>query len=363
MFLRVGLEDDRPKVLKESILNNYHYEYWYWDGILGRECMYDMISFGMTMYYNHENPGDIDRKTGPNIEQRKVGREPDVESPGRSVVIIYFALRDIEPFEELLVDYGSGWFRGRGMTVIDGASNHDVAEAYESEELKRFHDAMKAETAKVAVGHNERMFQRVLASQHATDSDDEAPYRLETAVSILPPKMVIFGRVLTGQNIDRGETIDFVPALLMKKSLVESSILESLAFSWEDIDATSPVLKTLGGSSSVHVQFQPDLDHVTPKPQMIVLPMEESVLFVLAGNISLMARRERTYGDEAFNAILLSEEDPCNTHGYCIRVIATRPIERGEAIVIGVKLRKPSENVQTELCLTGQPFYSEEDDE
>lgn len=358
MFLRVALEDDRARVLKESVLNNYHYEYWSWDGILGKACCYDMISFGMTMYYNHDSPGHLEGNTGPNIEQRKVGQEPDLEFPERSVAIVYFALRDIEAGEEFLVDYGRGWFEGRGMKAIDSASTPDFPKVYES-----LHTLMKGISTKVALGYHTQAFQRVIASMNEDDCDDVQPYRLETAFSMLPRTKACFGRVTTRQHIGKGETIDFVPALLLQKSLIESTIIHPLVFSWDDIDESSPALSELKRPFTVYVQYQPDLETTTPETRMMQISVDDSVLFVLAGGISMMARCERATGWRGFNAILHAEEDPCNRHGYCVRAVAARPIASGENVVIGVKSRISAEEVQTELCLTGQPFHSEGDDE
>ena len=358
MFLRVALEDDRAKVLKETVLNNYHYEYWYWDGVLGKECLYDMISFGMTMYFNHENPGPSD-ETGPNIEQRKVGREPDLEFSERSVAIVYFALRDIEPYEELVVDYGSGWFAERGMTAIGRISTLHVSMENESKELKQLHTIMKASSAKLVFGYNCETFRRVIASQKVEDDHEEPRlYQLETAFSMLQATNACFGCVTASQKFVTGETLEFVPSLLLPRSLIESTILESLTFSWDDMDDASPALIKLKQSPSVFVQHQPDVETTTPEPRMLPTHIDDSVLLVLAGGISMMARCERVKGRASFNTTLLVEEDPCNGHGYCIRATATRQIACGERIVVGVNSRIPPDEVYTELCLTGQPFRS-----
>ena len=362
MFLRLALEDDRAKVLKESVLNNYHYEYWSWDGVLGKESQYDLISFGMTMYYNHDDPGQGD-DSGPNIEQRKIGREPDLEDPERSVAIVYYALRDIKPCEELLVDYGSGWFAERGMTSICRTSVLHASMESESQELKQLHSSMKASATKIVFGYNCEAFRRVIATQKEDDHEELLSYRLETAFSMLPATKAFFGDVTTSQEFVKGETVELVPLLLLPKSLIEWTILESLAFSWDDMDEASPALIKLNQSPSVFVQYQPDVETTSPETRMIPTQIEDSVLLVLAGGISMMARCERVKGCEAFNTTLFVEEDPCNRHGYCIRATATRQIACGERIVVGVKSRISPDAVYTELCLTGQPFCAAGDEE
>lgn len=376
MFLRIDLEEHRAPVLKETILNNYHYEYFGWDGIRGKVCQYSMISFGMTLYYNHQSPPP--KKTsssknrreddsitecvgGPNIEQRKVGMEPDMDFPDRSVAIVYFALRDIEAGEELLVDYGgSDWFKGRGMREIvtttttspNDNPDQNLADQIKESQSKQ-HKLMQELSGKVYGGYHQQVFRSVM---DCLDEEARAcnPFRLETIVDQLPSDKSCFGSVSASKHIEKGETIEYVPALLLRKDLTESTLLEPLAFSWQDMDETSPAFAT-GRPIQVNVQYQPDLDKAVTSTK-VQIPTEQSVLFALAGTISLMARASRQ--DGAFNAVLHVETDPYNEDGFCVRAIACHAIVPGDRIVLGVSGWNPSltETIVEELCLTGQPF-------
>lgn len=353
MFLRVALEDDRAKVLKETVLNNYHYEYWSWDGVLGREIQYDMISFGMSLYYNHRSPSESGDANGPNIEQRKVGKEPDIEATDQSTAIIYYALRDINDGDELLVDYGSGWFEERGLVEIS-----NLLSSASSDSKPPSVTNMKPSLPNLISGYHQEIFRRVLALERETGMGDMQPYRLETALSLLPATKASFGRVLASECIDEGSTIDFAPALILQKSLVKSTILEPLAFSWDDIHKSSRLLPEQNGSAVVHVQHQPDIEGAVDGSRMVSIRVDESVLLILAGSISLMARSERQTGSyESINAMLQVELDPYNEHSYCVRAVATKRIEVMEKIVLGVHTVLAQDAIHTELCLTGQPFH------
>ena len=382
MFLRVDLEELRLRVLKETVLNNYHYEYWGWDGIRGKECQYSMISFGMTLYYNHQSPPppshewknknhrlDDDNPTpstkhpaGPNIEQRKVGKEPDMDFPDRAAAIIYFALRDIEPGEELLVDYGgSDWFRGRGMHEIttndddgDELAKEGATNA-ENEHQETQHKLMQELSGKIYGGYHQEAFRRIMGSLDEDFLiDNPLPFRLDTIVDRLPTDKACFGRVTARARIQQGETIEYVPVLLLRKDWVETSrLLHPLAFSWQDVADHN--FSEGGRPSHVQVQYQPDTEHIVPSTK-VKIRIEDTVFIALVGTTSLMARAPQH--EAIHNAVLQVEPDPYNEDGFCFRVVACLDIEPKQRIVLGVNRWNPTwmEAIVQELCLTGQPF-------
>ncbi len=365
MFILVDLEENRAKFLKETILNNYHYEYWAWDGIQATTNQYSMISFGMTLYYNHQSPPkasdrDKNRKCGPNIEQRKIGREPDMECPDRAVAIVYFALRNIEQGEELLVDYGgSTWFKDRGMQeIVMEAEERDYSclAKDDVERQRTQHENMQQLSGKISYGYHQQSLRRVMEYLDET-FEEMQPFRLDSILLHLPKEKVCFGRVTSQCYIQTGETIEYVPALLLPKALIRSTILEPLAIFWDDFEESSPAFQIDGRPDRVFVQYQPDLDDRTPPSTQRDIRAIESVLFALAGSISMMARVCRKSLDSDYNAVLEVEDDLYNQNGYCVRAIACKPIAPGERIILGVLQQDlATDIIVQELCLRGQPF-------
>ena len=366
MFLLLDLEDNRAKIVKETVLNNYHYEYWAWDGIQGVTNRYSMISFGMTLYYNHQSsPDDINskagppspRRRGPNIEQRKIGREPDMECFDRGVAIIYYALRDIEEGEELLVDYGgSNWFKGRGMEEII-SDNPNETTTSQHQELENQHDFMRKLSGKVLYGYHQDAYHRVLKYLNE-EFQEVQPFQLETILPFLPTQKVCFGQVRAQSLFQPGDTIEYVPVLLLPRNLVRSTLLEPLAIDWEDMDELSRTFQNNHGRPDrVMVQYQPDLEDTATISTKIDLSTNESVFLALAGSISMMARACKADKMAQYNAKLQIEDDMYNPDGYCIRVVACQPISPGERIILGVsKAEVVTEDITQELCIRGQPF-------
>lgn len=373
MFLRVDLEGNRLKVLKDTALNDYHYEYWAWDGFRARSSQYSMIAFGMTLYYNHQSTPSPANQTasntpvkgvGPNIEQRKIGQEPDMEFPDRAVAIVYYALRDIKRGEELLVDYGgSVWFQERGIEEIVSSNTHgdttdELLTHQESVHQQKVHDAMQQLSGKIFAGYHQQAYCWVMESVEDYSSlDSTSPYRLDTILPYLPNEKACFGSVTAMKRIERGETIEYVPALLLPSKLMHSTLLEPLVFSWDDFDALAQNSDSiLPRPDWVNVQYQDDSSEYSTSSSKIRIPTEESVVFVLAGRISMMARTcDKDLG--LHNAVLHVEEDPYNQDGYCVRAVASRMIERAERITLRVsRLEHNTEALIEELCLTGQPF-------
>jgi hypothetical protein len=320
MFLRF---EERAPFLKETILSNYHYEYWAWTG--GRTVLQTSLSFGYTLYYNHS--------PNANIQYQEWGNEPQVTDIHRAAVVGYFAVRDIEEGEELVNDYcGLEWFEQQGLTMIDlPMSAQQLQNPFDLEEKYR---------SKLFSGLGMDIYQKVLDC-HAGPMDIGL-YYMESIVPYLPRKSAGYGNVTAKERVDAGETLVYAPALVISKEYVQTStVLDAIVIQWNCLE---PV-----GIKTVSVQYQPDsLGFEAPTQRQI--PLEETVLFPLAGNIALLSRNLTN-----FNARIEVEPDEYNKDSFCLRVVATKSIEVGQ--VVTVKLPSPcTESLVEELALTGQPM-------
>jgi hypothetical protein len=166
---------------------------------------------------------------------------------------------------------------------------------------------------------------------------------MESIVPYLPKKSACYGNVMAKERVDAGETLEYSPALVISKEYVQTSTaLDAIVIQWNCLEP--PV-----GIKTVSVQYQPDsmCFEAHPKRQM---PIEETVLLPLAGSIALLSRNLTN-----FNARIDVEPDEYNKDSFCLRVVATEPIEVGQ--VVTVKLPPPpTESLVEELALTGQPI-------
>lgn len=318
LFLRF---EDHAKVMKETIFNNYHYEYWAWNGITHQFKV--VISFGYNLYYNHA--------PNANIEFRKWGDEPDIDDLDRSAAVGYFALRDIEVGEELVCDYGDpAWFEDRSITLIEKPLSEQPPNLLESLENYR---------SKLYSGIGIAAFQKVMDSHR--EPKEIIPYRLESIVPYMSPMAAAYENVVAKERVDVGETLEYSPALVLSKAYIQSTLLEPFVVSWNDLD---PI-----GIETVSIHHEIDDENFAPPTQQL-LPVEETALFPLAGSIGLLARSLTN-----FNTRMFVEPDEYNEDSFCLRIVATKAIEIGE--VVKVHLPRPSTtSLVDELALTGQPL-------
>jgi hypothetical protein len=323
LFLR--FEEERPKALKETLLNNYHYEHWSWEGHVYK--LQTMISFGYTLYYNHS--------ANDNVEQRTWGKEPDISDPDHVAAVGFFASSDIKVGEELLSDYGDLWFPARGLTVIESLSQSQSKDDQPAHLL----ECQENYRSKVYSGYGRAKFQKVIDS-HEDTLDMTVPYRMETILPYLPPACAGYGNVIARERVEEGVTLEFAPVMVLSKHAIRGTLLETLGISWKDLEPS--------GFEFVTIQRQHDGPGcVTIKEQ---IPIGDSVLFPLGGSIALVSRSLIHH-----NARVEVEPDDYNESSFCLRIVATKLIEVGEVVVLHLPQPATAPMV-VELALTGQPL-------
>lgn len=360
LFVRLGLEEDAIPVAKQTMLDDYHYEFPFYNDILGKSEIYSMLSFGRTLYYNHSS-----QQT--NIKQKQVGAEPTIEDPDGLVAIVYIALCDIKKGEELLVDYGgSEWFSQRGITEIKSGEKKNTTEdpsffleakcrvygGWDESSFLRLVDVMR----KVEMIERDKDIHRAPLSQAISVEEGRMP--------ILPPQFAGLGRVRALEKIPVGGTIDYEPVILLPKNFVQETILESVVVLWQDLSTHGDISSAANGKPlndadfrlGVSVLLETDAENSTSENSTAIqkksMQILETVLLPLAGSICLMKRNPALS-----NASVKVENDPCNPGAFCVRIVATEVIERGVTVVIDLPEPKGIEKLVEEIMLSGQPLY------
>lgn len=317
LFLRF---EDHSKVMKETIFQNYHYEYWSWTGVTHEFS--NVISFGYNLYYNHA--------PAPNIHFCKFGYEPDMEQSDRAAAVGYYAIRDIEVGEELVCDYGgSEWFQSRGITLIEKPLSEQPPNLFES--LKKYR-------SKLHSGIGMTNFQKVMGCHQ--EPTELTPYRMESIMPFMSPMAASYYNVVAKERADVGETLEFAPALVLSKEYSQNTLLVPFAIAWHDLE---PI-----GIDNIRIQVDDEHEAST----QVLLPVEETCLFPLAGSMGLLTRCLKSS-----NARMHVEPDACNENSFCLRVVATKAIETGELVTVHLP-RPPMSTLIKELALTGQPLAS-----
>jgi hypothetical protein len=378
LFLRfIGKE---PEILQRTILNNYHYEYWAWNGLT--QSYYDSsfaLSFGYMLYFNHSSK--------PNIFYQHFGREPDMENPDNCVALGYYALCDIPADSELLCDYGgSQWFSGRGLEFVDNSeerfnSNDQTMEARCTHgrndpqdvpppllpkssklEVPRNVPSEHILRSKLYAGQNLRSFHKMKNSHQ--DHFEMPPYDLESylpyifSLQLCPENNLSptgFGNVICREDVEEGETLEVSPALILPKSKVKDTILEPLVIDWRDLESfheiTEECLKVV-----VFPQFDIKRSEATRKSFTQDMTIDDTVLIALAGSLSMIQRSASEY-----NVSFVVEPDEFNQYGFLLRCVATRPIMTGERVVANLPSLSKAliDKIVEELVFTGQPYASD----
>jgi SET domain len=354
--LLLRFPEEEPEVLKGTILNNYHYEYWAWNGVTTESQF--VLSFGYMLYFNHSSQ--------PNIKYQQFGKEPDIDNPGNAVGLGYYALCDVPAHVELLCDYGGpGWFQDRGVTLVDvpkdqplttrSLKKHHLDSTNESVRMDRS-DTDLILSSNVYSGYNSRTVQKV-AECHSDAECDPFPYNLDSMKSCLfsiedQSLQSGFGSVICREDVEEGATLEVVPVLVLFKSAVMGTLLETIVMDWKDLEYSHSVVP--GNVVKVTISEDAENDQNTPPVRCStkIAGMDETVLLALAGNLSLLWRSMTE-----FNSRLVVDQDEYNDSGFLLRLVATSQIRTGEIVVVKMPSFSPAsiERMVEELALTGQP--------
>jgi hypothetical protein len=344
MLLRFPINS---RLLKQTVLDNYHYEYWIWDGKTHIQCT--NLSFGFSLLYNHA--------PNHNIKYYKFGDEPDIENPGRSVGMGYYAMRDIKKGEELVCSYGDEtWFRQRGMEMIDlsnGGDNDNDIEERQDEMAQRMQAGwLDQYESKLHSGYSLRRVRGICEHTSMFEGyNDAKAYDLETYLPHLPSFDAGYQRVTVKQRAEPGDILQIAPVLVMSKYLVKDSLLEPLSLYWNEMNMI-PL-----GVTHLPVLDINEMGYRIHKPT----PVEDTVLGLLAGSVGLIARSTTD-----FNCRLEVDKDVYNSGSFIVRVVATHTIEVGEIVKVNLK-ETASQEIRNalveELIMTGQPVPPNESEE
>jgi hypothetical protein len=340
--LLLRFAEEEPEVLKGTILNNYHYQYWAWNGVTTLSQL--VLSFGYMLYFNHSSQ--------PNIMYQQFGKEPDIDNPGHAVALGYYALCDIPANAELLCDYGGPeWFRDRGLTLVDNPVEHMVPDPFQ-QHLSR-HWTL---TSKLYAGHDKDSMNKVIQS-HSDRECEMIPYNMDTMQSNLSivhshGTSTGFGNVICTDDVEKGESLEVVPVLVLLKSSIDGSLLETISMEWKDLECPQDLITNdhVDVVLSNEVEVDPSAEGVRSITK--TAKIQETILFALAGNLSLLWRHMTDY-----NARLVVERDMCNKSGFLVRLVVTRRIQTLERVIVKLPpmLSSSVERMVEELALTGQP--------
>jgi hypothetical protein len=346
--------EDCP-TLKQSILDNYHYEYW------GSDALHypgTMLSFGFFLFYNHS--------PDYNIKYFKLGKERTIEN-SQAVIMGFYALKDIQVGEELLNNYGGEeWFQKRGLEMlvpsITSKPSQEQTAGPITEYASKLYSGYGVDTYWAAINENHQ-----LGDNNNNNNNDEdylhkgQKYNVESILEYLPPFDAGYQQVVAKERVEEGQLLEIGPALILDKTLVQDTILEPLALFWDDFE-----------NADEHTTQIPPI-HSCDDDTVLVLhlsastgwkrildrsPREDTVLLPLCGSVGLILR-SRIRGE--CNCRLLVQPDPFNEHAFTLRVIATKVIEQGEIVKVylngsSLKSREQRQNLMIDLLSTGQPL-------
>jgi uncharacterized protein YceK len=316
----VGFEAVEP-LMFQTILNNYHAERWEWDGTTHHSKT--VLIFGPNHIFNHGHDHE------QNIKLLQMGDDD-------AVAFGHYALRDIAMGEELLANYGSQWFAARGLHQIrvgqeevnDPVMDKSSSSSSSSLPTNITDEWKELYTSKIYAGHGKENCHSLVYSR---DSDyNMIPYIRQRMTSMESGYLNARAKV---PITNAGTLLEILPALLMPKHMVLDTLLEPIVLFWNDLEPSSfvnPDLfpKTVPVLSQIHAPS--GIFHDTVQLDRV----EETVLLPLGGSLAVL---ERTTSDDPadYNCRLEGiTPDPWNENAFTIRIVATKPIEVGERLVL-----------------------------
>jgi uncharacterized protein len=380
LFLRFAEEEP---LMKESILDNYHYEYWKWDGY--GHVAHTVLSFGYTLFYNHGEE--------QNIKYFKWGDDPTLHNPEFVAAVGYYAKRDIAVGEELLCTYGgSSWFEQRELYMVDptvtnnnhndttnirtttslpndndnerwgeentnpnenGAAQQQQQLWVEDEEWRELY------TSKIYSGFGKTNFKALL--QSLFDDKSKRKYDMKSYYKTrVAPFEAGYRNSRAKVTIDReGTLLEIAPALIVAKEIVCNTLLEPIALFWNDLDPSSLDEEGSYFAESLRILYKNNATQWLPRYKKLRRD-EATALLPLGGSLALL---DRTTSDNPndYNCRLEGiMPDRSNEHAFTIRIVSTKSIEMGERLVLkmgGISSSiKTRQNLWVELVETGQPL-------
>ena len=389
LFLRFAEEEP---VLKETILDHYHYEYWKWNGY-GHDA-HTVLSFGFSLLYNHGEK--------PNIKYDKWGEEPTIDDPSSSVAVGYYAKRNIKVGEELLCTYGGqSWFEQRGMIMVDPTSKD--GKPIEGKKKKEKHDATTTAanlpltlddddsscsdddeddihphhssrqpsepaiplddeewkelyTSKIYTGHGKKKLKQVMKS--ITQAKSERKYNMKPYYKTrAAPFNAGYRNARAKVNIKaEGITLEIVPALIISKKAVKKTLLEPIVLQWKDIEPCS-LDPSIHSIDTLKVLYK--RDSTCWLPQYEDKGIEHTCIIPLAGSLALIERTTSDNPDDYNCRLEGIVADEHNENAFTLRIVSTKPIQVGEQLVLkmaNISASKKRHNfIWMELLETGQP--------
>jgi uncharacterized protein len=379
LFLRF---DEEEPLLKESILDNYHYEYWKWDGC--GHVAHTVLSFGYTLFYNHGEE--------QNIKYFKWGDDPTVHNPEFVAAVGYFAKRDIAVGEELLCTYGgSSWFAQRELYMMDPTvTNNDKSitnnrttttsnpndndnESWGEENTNPNGGAQQEQhqlwvedeewrelyTSKIYSGFGKMNFKALLESLF--DDKSKRKYDMKSYYKTrVAPFEAGYRNSRAKVAIDKeGTLLEIAPALIFAKEIVCNTLLEPIALFWNDLEPASLDEEGSNFAESLRILYKNIDTQWLPRYETL-LREDATALLPLGGSLALLDRTSSDNPDDYNCRLEGIMPDRWNEHAFTIRIVSTKSIEMGELLVLkmgGISSSiKTRQNLWVELVETGQPL-------
>jgi hypothetical protein len=404
-------DDDAPpqepslrRKLRDTILDQYYLvERWEWNNGIDYTSHHSVLIFGTTNFYNPGRGGPANRDNGDDDEHENLKTKKKKKKKMENIKLLqwgeknaaafgHYALRDIAAGEELVFDNGSDDDDDEDEEsdpYFDAAAMDDNDNTHHSKEWRELY------TSKIYAGHGREnchsLQYSVLEENTKKDQKDEDQHENNDSSSYYDMTSYIQNRLSpleAGYRNARakvpithaGTVLEIVPALMVDADVVRNTILEPMVLFWNDLEPSS-LLSVLeqpnensGGGKSVH-QGSSSFSSIFPEtsPPSFFSPMDKDDEmdedFVRLDNIALvplggsLALLERTVSKNPndYNCQLQGITlDRWNNDSFTIRIVATKPMEAGERLVLKVadmsSSNKTRQALWQELVATKQPF-------
>ncbi|CAJ1968613.1 unnamed protein product [Cylindrotheca closterium] len=334
-----------PQV-ENSVLDDYIYGYHrvHFTPEIRLEEMLGVLT-GMSMIFNSH-------PTEPNLEYTAFGREPALDVPNASNAVGFRAKRFIRAGEELFSHYGNkennDWFEIRRIPLR-------YPETSQTMPLSK--DILEEYCSKVNSGIGRPTWEgRILP---ILPPKEVVGFHLDP--SYLPPWDAGYQEARAKVDIVSGQRIEISTGLLMSQKLLQGSILEPIAVSYQDLAPTDRArLLDLRKRGQLQLQYQgPD----TKWHRVDLLEgsnLEDIAIFPASGSIGMIRRVAEQQQNGITNCrMLISAKEGNDSAGVLLELVATKNIAAGEVLVLSLPSATESKTYQSlvnEIKVTGMPF-------